>query len=105
MTDGHISITPQVLVDAATGHSSAADYLRTVPSSNDAIQACLDSLGPVYAELREEARLKLEERRQCYESQANQHQDTADKLRFAHRTWEQGEAEAEAAFRSLVEGS
>lgn len=105
MNDRPISITPEVLIAAANGHAKAAEYLRTVPASNDAIQACLDSLGPVYAELREEGRAKLEERRLNYQQQADDHQDTADKLKHVHSVWDQGELDAQAAYRALVEGS
>lgn len=105
MNDGHISISKDVLINAATGHSKAAEYLAGVPASNDAIQATFDSLGPIYAGIREEARLKLEERRQSYEAQAAEHSDTAEKLRTAESSWTQGEVEAREAFKALVDGS
>lgn len=97
-----IKISPEALRQAAAGHTEAADYLRTVPSSNSAIQAALDSLGPVYAELREEGRTKLDERRRSYEAQAADHEHVASGLTQAHNKWENHEQDAEAAFHRLT---
>ncbi|GAT07707.1 ESX-1 secretion-associated protein [Mycolicibacterium novocastrense] len=97
-----IHVTPEVLRDAADGHQAAAEYLRTVPASNEDIQATLDSLGPVYAELREEARIKLDERRQNYEAQAADHDATAAGLRQAHALWDNHERSSTTAFRALT---
>ena len=96
-----IKVTPAILDAAARGHTSAADYLRTVPASNAAIQQTLDSLGPVYAELREEARLKLDERRRNYEAQAADHEATAANLQQAIATWDTHEQDAAQRFRGL----
>ncbi|MGD9622262.1 MAG: type VII secretion target [Mycolicibacterium sp.] len=97
-----IKISPEALRQAAAGHTEAADYLRTVPSSNAAIQNALDSLGPVYAELREEGRAKLDERRRSYESQAADHENVAANLTEAHNKWDTHEQEAAQAFRRLT---
>ena len=51
--DNRIVIDPANLRDAARRHAETADYLRTVPSTHDAIQDSLDSLGPIFGELRE----------------------------------------------------
>jgi hypothetical protein len=98
-----IKVTPSVLREAADGHNAAAEYLRTVPDSNEAIQQTLDSLGPVYAELREEGRLKLEERRRNYETQAANHENTAANLLEAVAKWEAHEQDAQQQFRALRE--
>ena len=96
-----IKVTPAILDAAAQGHTSAADYLRIVPASNEAIQQTLDSLGPVYAELREEARLKLDERRRNYEAQAADHETTAANLQQTIATWDTHEQDAAQRFRGL----
>jgi hypothetical protein len=100
-----IHVTPEVLRSAAEGHTAAADYLRTVPASNEGIQACLDSLGPVYAALREEARGKLDERRQSYEGQAADHEATAAGLDEARARWDNHEQSAQAAFRAVTDNA
>ena len=75
-----IQVVPAHLRQAATRHQETSDYLRTVPSSHEAIQESLDSLGPIFGELRDAGRELLELRRQCYEQQAADHADLADKL-------------------------
>lgn len=52
MTD-RIHVQPAHLRQAAAHHQQTADYLRTVPSSHDAIRESLDSLGPIFSELRD----------------------------------------------------
>lgn len=49
MTD-RIHVQPAHLRQAAAHHQQTADYLRTVPSSHDAIRESLDSLGPIFSE-------------------------------------------------------
>ena len=98
-----IKVTPDALRAAADGHRAAAQYLRAVPATNAEIQQCLDSLGPVYAELREEARLKLDERRQNYEAQADDHENASANLQEACARWESHEQDAVAKFRALTE--
>lgn len=51
MTD-RIHVQPAHLRQAAAHHQQTADYLRTVPSSHDAIRESLDSLGPIFSELK-----------------------------------------------------
>jgi Excreted virulence factor EspC, type VII ESX diderm len=96
-----MKVTPKILLTAAQGHTAAADYLRTVTASNDAIQQTLDSLGPVYAELREEGRLKLDERRRNYEAQAADHAKTAANLHQALANWDTHERDAAQRFGGL----
>lgn len=69
MTD-RIHVQPAHLRQAAAHHQQTADYLRTVPSSHDAIRESLDSLGPIFSELRDTGRELLELRKQCYQQQA-----------------------------------
>lgn len=70
MTD-RIHVQPAHLRQAAAHHQQTADYLRTVPSSHDAIRESLDSLGPIFSELRDTGRELLELRKQCYQQQAD----------------------------------
>lgn len=102
MADQNIHLSPEVLRRAAEGHTAAADYLSTVPDSNAAIMSSLESLGPVYAELREEGRAKLDERQRSYEAQAAEHRTTAESLGTANTLWDDHEAQSVAAFRRLT---
>ncbi|MFV8234002.1 type VII secretion target [Mycolicibacterium fortuitum] len=106
MTDpNNIHITPEVLQSAALGHDEAATYLRGVPSSNAEIQATLDSLGPVFAELREEGRIKLDERQRSYHAQADEHERTAANLHEAHSRWDTHEQTAARQFREVTDNA
>lgn len=89
-----IHVVPAHLRQAAAHHLETADYLRTVPASHAAIQESLDSLGPIFSELRDAGRELLELRRQCYEQQADDHADLADKLTASAAMWEQHEQDA-----------
>ena len=89
-----IHVVPAHLRQAAARHQETSDYLRTVPSSHEAIQESLDSLGPIFGELRDAGRELLELRRQCYEQQAADHADLADKLTTSAAIWEQHEQDA-----------
>ncbi len=97
-----IRVDPQALRAAATEHADASEYLRGVPGQNAAIQESLDSLGPIFGELREAGRLLLEERRACYDRQADDHAQLAENLTSAAGRWEGHEEERAAQFRSLT---
>jgi Excreted virulence factor EspC, type VII ESX diderm len=88
-----IHVVPAHLREAAGHHQETSEYLRTLPSSHEAIQQSLDSLGPIFSELREAGRELLEQRRLCYEQQADNHADIADNLAKSAGMWEQHEAE------------
>jgi Excreted virulence factor EspC, type VII ESX diderm len=98
-----IRVNPANLRDAATRHAEAADYLRAVPDTHDAIEESLDSLGPIFGEFREAGRQLLEQRRLCYRKQADDHAEIADQLRSSAAYWDEHEAERAAAFRSVVD--
>lgn|SRR5574337_28210 len=98
-----IHVVPDKLREAAGHHQQTADYLATIPSSHNEIEASLDSLGPIYSGLREAGRQLLEERRRCYESQAADHADMAHNLTTAAATWEQEQQAAAAKFRGVVD--
>ncbi|OBG57990.1 MULTISPECIES: ESX-1 secretion-associated protein [unclassified Mycobacterium] len=89
-----IHVVPAHLRQAAARHQETSDYLRTVPASHEAIQESLDSLGPIFGELRDAGRELLELRRLCYEQQAADHADLADKLAASATMWEQHEQDA-----------
>jgi CHASE3 domain sensor protein len=99
-----IVVVPENLREAADHHQQTSDYLRTVPSSHPAIQESLDSLGPIFSELREAGSELLEQRRQCYEQQADDHADMAQHLRTSATMWEQHEQEAADKFKRLDDG-
>ena len=99
-----IHVEPTQLRQAAAQHQDASDYLRTVASSHPAIQESLDSLGPIFGDLRDAGRELLELRRQCYEQQADDHADIADKLRMSASRWEKHEQEAADELGGIVDG-
>ena len=89
-----IHVVPANLREAAGHHQETSEYLRTLPSSHQAIQQSLDSLGPIFGELREAGRELLEQRRMCYEQQADSHAKIAENLTRSANMWEEHEAEA-----------
>ena len=89
-----IHVVPANLREAAGHHQETSEYLRTLPSSHQAIQQSLDSLGPIFGELREAGRELLERRRMCYEQQADSHAKIAENLTRSANMWEEHEAEA-----------
>jgi len=66
--------------------------------------ASLESLGPIFSELREAGRDLLDQRRACYQQQAEAHAELAANLRQAADTWEQQDTDAAAQLRRVVEG-
>lgn len=99
-----IYVVPATLRQAADHHEQTSEYLRTVPASHPAIQESLDSLGPIFSELREAGSELLQQRRQCYEQQADDHADMAHHLRTSADMWEQNEADAVVKFKRLDDG-
>jgi Excreted virulence factor EspC, type VII ESX diderm len=99
-----IRVVPAHLREAAAHHQDTSDYLRTVPSSHGAIQESLDSLGPIFSELRDAGRELLELRRQCYEQQADDHADMAEQLTVSATMWEQHEHDAAGRFGGIIDG-
>ena len=89
-----MTVLPGQLRQAAAEHRQTADELRATPANNAAVMATLDSLGPVFAELREAGRGLLDQRRLCYEQQAHAHADLADQLCRVAEVWERHDVEA-----------
>jgi hypothetical protein len=87
-----IHVVPDKLRQAAGHHQETSEYLRTLPSSHQAIQESLDSLGPIFGELREAGRELLEQRRLCYEQQAESHSQIAGNLTQSASRWEAQDA-------------
>lgn len=100
-----IHVVPANLREAAGHHQETSDYLRTLSSSHHAIQESLDSLGPIFSELREAGRELLEQRRVCYEQQADSHAEVADNLTASAAMFEQHEADAVRRFKRIVDES
>ena len=99
-----IRVTPDELRQAAQLHREAAEQLAAVPLNNATVMATLESLGPVFAELRDAGSALLEQRGACYRRQADAHADLADQLSHAADVWDQHEADAAAELRTVAEG-
>lgn len=102
MTDD-IHVVPGNLRHAAAQHRLTAEYLAAIPASHDAIQASLDSLGPIYRGLADAGRHLLEERRRSYCSQAAEHAELAENLDTAASMWQQHEHDGAVAFRAITD--
>jgi hypothetical protein len=98
-----IHVEPESLRTAAERHQHVSEYLRTIPSAHGAIQESLDSLGPIFSELREAGRELLEHRRRCYEQQAEDHAEMAHQLTMSADRWEQHEEEAARKLGGIVD--
>jgi uncharacterized protein YukE len=99
-----IHVVPDELRQAARHHQETAEQLRAVPSDHHDIMASLESLGPIFSELRDAGRDLLDQRRACYERQADAHTELSDNLRHAADTWEQQDTDAAARLGRVVEG-
>jgi hypothetical protein len=100
-----LHVVPAELRRAAAEHRQAAEQLAAAPAANAAVLASLESLGPVFAELRDAGRALLEQRRSCYEQQAGAHADLAGRLDLAAEVWEQQDAEAAHRLSAITEDS
>jgi Excreted virulence factor EspC, type VII ESX diderm len=100
-----IHVVPDNLRQAAGHHQETSEYLRTLPSSHQAIQESLDSLGPIFGELREAGRELLEQRRLCYEQQADSHARMAENLTKSASMFEEQEAQSVQRLRRISDES
>ena len=100
-----IRVVPDNLRQAAGHHQETSEYLRTLPSSHQAIQDSLDSLGPIFGELREAGRELLEQRRICYEQQADSHAQMAENLTKSANMFEEQEAQAVQRLKRVSDDS
>ncbi len=101
----HLNVVPEDLRRAAREHRATAEELSAAPADNAGVMATLESLGPIFAELRDAGRELLDQRRACYEQQAAAHAELAERLSRAADVWEQHDAEAAARLGALTEGS
>lgn len=99
-----IHVDQGVLADAALDHQRASDYLATVSDSHEGIRAALNSLGPIYGDLREAAGSLLDARKNCYDDQSSEHAQMSDNLNQAAAAWDTEQQDAVAAFRHLTDG-
>jgi hypothetical protein len=100
-----IYVVPDNLRQAAGHHQETSEYLRTLPTSHQAIQESLDSLGPIFGELREAGRELLEQRRICYEQQADSHAQMAENLTKSASMFEEQEAQAVQRLKRVSDDS
>jgi hypothetical protein len=100
-----IYVVPENLRQAAGHHQETSEYLRTLPTSHQAIQDSLDSLGPIFSELREAGRELLEQRRMCYEQQADSHAQMAENLTKSASMFEEQEAQAVQRLKRVSDDS
>jgi Excreted virulence factor EspC, type VII ESX diderm len=100
-----IYVVPDNLRQAAGHHQETSEYLRTLPASHQAIQDSLDSLGPIFGELREAGRELLEQRRMCYEQQADSHEKMAENLTKSASMFEEQEAQAVQRLKRVSDDS
>ncbi|OHU86473.1 ESX-1 secretion-associated protein [Mycobacterium talmoniae] len=96
-------VVPANLTEAAAQHQQTAEYLRTVPSTHAAIEESLESLGPIFGGLRQAGIELLEQRRRCYQRQADAHAETAANLLKSVRLWQQQQDDAGDRFDGVVD--
>lgn len=97
-----VTVVPAELREAARAHRDVAERLAAAGSDHRQIMASLESLGPVFAELRDAGRDLLAERQACYDQQAAAHADLAEQLSAAADTWEQQDTDAAARLREVT---
>lgn len=102
MTD-RTHVVPENLAEAAAHHQQTSDYLRTVPSTHAAIEESLRSLGPIFSGLADAGIELLDQRRRCYEQQADAHAETAQNLRDSLRLWQQQQRDAGEKFSGIID--
>jgi len=99
-----ITVIPAELRRAAREHRDTAEQLSAIGAADGAVVATLDSLGPIFADLRAAGHDLLAERRACYRQQAAAHADLADKLAAAADAWEAQDADAARRLREVGGG-
>ncbi|WP_431238117.1 ESX-1 secretion-associated protein [Mycolicibacterium aichiense] len=98
-----IHVVPDELRRAARDHQDTAEQLSTVPAGHADILASLDSLGPIFGELRDAGRELLDQRRACYEQQAAAHAELATNLSHAADVWEHQDSAAAAELGRITQ--
>ncbi|MCB0924705.1 MAG: ESX-1 secretion-associated protein [Mycobacterium sp.] len=100
-----LTVVPAELHRAADEHRAAAERLRAIGTGNAQIMATLNSLGPVFADLRDAGQALLDERRASYEQQATAHGELARRLTEAAAAWEEQDADAAQRLRDIGGGA
>lgn len=96
-----LTVVPAELRRAADDHRAAAERLVASAAGDADIMATLESLGPVFGDLRDAGRILLDERGACYRQQADAHRELADRLSAAAEVWQQQDAEAAQRLREI----
>lgn len=96
-------VVPTNLREAAAHHQQTSEYLRTIPATHAAIEGSLESLGPIFSGLAQAGTELLEQRRECYQRQADAHARTAEHLLTTVRLWEQQQHDAGEQFDGIAE--
>lgn len=99
-----IHVVPDELRLAARHHQETAEQLSQAHASHADILASLESLGPVFAELREAGRELLDHRRACYQQQSEAHAELAGNLRYVADAWEFQDSAGAAELNRVVDG-
>lgn len=89
-----VDVVADELREAAGRHREITERLSVEPSTHAAVTTALESLGPVFGDVRDAGRLLLDQRQECYQRQAAAHADLADKLGHAADAWEINDAAA-----------
>lgn len=97
-----ITVVPADLRQAALEHRATAAQLSAAGASDAEVMASLESLGPIFAEMRDAGRDLLGHRRACYQQQADAHTELADTLAAAADAWERQDAEGARALRDVA---
>lgn len=97
-----LTVVPADLCRAAEEHRATAERLAATAAGDVDIMATLESLGPVFGDLRDAGRVLLAERRACYEQQADAHRNIAERLTEAAGVWQRQDAEAARRLRGLT---
>ena len=90
----HIRVVPEELLQDARAHREFADQLDLASATHAAVLATLDSLGPVFAGLRDDCRAVLDQRRGCYQREAAVHAEIAGTLCHVAQVWEEQDGDA-----------
>ena len=94
-------VSPEALREAARRHPEAADAFAAVPMSHPEIASWVASLGPIGGGMRGALLSLLDQRRACYEGQAQDHLDVAGGLVEAAARWESHDRGAAQEMREL----
>lgn len=93
------------LRESATAHRIIADEIAATSVAHLAVTAMLDSLGPVFADLRNAGHMLLEQRASCYQRLSAVHAGLSDNLIHVAQEWERADGDAAIQLTTLGERS